>query len=90
LPSQPPGNLDLSGTERETTNKGVLRMSEQSGEILGAGSAAEPEPTGHEGPSHDAIARRAYEISQSDDAGTDDENWRRAEAELRDRPSASG
>jgi hypothetical protein len=31
----------------------------------------------------EAIARRAYEISQSHEAGSDDENWRRAEAELR-------
>ena len=29
------------------------------------------------------IARRAYEISQSDESGTDEENWRRAEEELR-------
>jgi hypothetical protein len=30
------------------------------------------------------IARRAYEISQSDTRGTDEENWWRAEHELRD------
>ena len=35
------------------------------------------EPTGEE------IAIRAYEISQSQDAGTADENWERAERELR-------
>jgi hypothetical protein len=29
------------------------------------------------------IARRAHEISQSDESGSDDENWRRAESELR-------
>jgi hypothetical protein len=34
-------------------------------------------------PSHDEIARRAYEISQSDEAGTPDEDWRRAERDLR-------
>jgi hypothetical protein len=28
------------------------------------------------------IARRAYEISQSDDAGTSEENWERATREL--------
>ena len=32
---------------------------------------------------HDAIARRAYEISQTDEAGTPEENWQRAERELR-------
>jgi hypothetical protein len=31
------------------------------------------------------IARRAYEISQSEEGGTAEENWRRAEAELRRR-----
>jgi len=30
------------------------------------------------------IAERAYLISQSDDAGTDEENWLRAERELRE------
>jgi hypothetical protein len=29
------------------------------------------------------VRRRAYEISQSDEAGTDDENWARAESEIR-------
>lgn len=32
----------------------------------------------------EAIARRAYEISQGDDAGTSEENWQRAERELRE------
>jgi hypothetical protein len=30
------------------------------------------------------IAKRAYEISQSDQAGTPEENWERAERELRE------
>jgi hypothetical protein len=30
------------------------------------------------------IAKRAYEISQSDQAGTSEENWERAERELRE------
>jgi hypothetical protein len=38
----------------------------------------------HEHVNDEAVARRAYEISQSHEAGSDDENWRRAEAELRD------
>jgi hypothetical protein len=29
------------------------------------------------------IARRAYEISQSEESGSDEDNWRRAEEELR-------
>jgi hypothetical protein len=36
----------------------------------------EPEVTEEE------IARRAYDISQSDESGTDEENWLRAEREL--------
>jgi Protein of unknown function (DUF2934) len=33
--------------------------------------------------SREEIARRAYEIAQSEAAGSDEENWLRAEAELR-------
>ena len=33
-----------------------------------------------------AVARRAYEISQSDESGTPEENWARAERELRGEP----
>lgn len=38
-------------------------------------------------PTDDEVARRAYEISQSAEAGTADENWARAEAELRQPPA---
>lgn len=34
------------------------------------------------------IARRAYEIFESEDSGTDQENWFRAEQELRSRLDA--
>lgn len=38
----------------------------------------------------EAIERRAYEISQGEDAGSVEENWRRAEEELRGpRPSGA-
>ena len=33
----------------------------------------------------DAIAQRAYELSQTNDSGTDEQNWLRAERELRSR-----
>lgn len=33
--------------------------------------------------SHDMIARRAYEISQSHECGSDHDNWCRAERELK-------
>ena len=39
-------------------------------------------------PSVEAIRRRAFEISQGPDAGTPEENWLRAEEELR-RPGVS-
>jgi hypothetical protein len=32
---------------------------------------------------HEMIAERAYHISESGEGGTDEENWHRAEAELR-------
>jgi hypothetical protein len=32
---------------------------------------------------YEAVARRAYEISRSGEGGTDEENWLRAEAEMR-------
>jgi hypothetical protein len=36
---------------------------------------------------HDAVAQRAYEISQSDQAGAAEENWRRAQDELSAEPA---
>jgi len=33
---------------------------------------------------HEMIARRAFEISLTDEAGTPEENWQRAERELRE------
>ena len=33
--------------------------------------------------SHDEIARRAYELAHGEHAGTDEENWLRAEQQLR-------
>jgi hypothetical protein len=40
-------------------------------------AAAAPEVT------YEMIAERAYHISQSGEGGSDEENWHRAEAELR-------
>ena len=40
-------------------------------------------PGQRKAPTHEQIARRAYEISQSGRGGTQDENWFRAERELR-------
>jgi hypothetical protein len=38
----------------------------------------------------DEIARRAYELAHGDEAGSDEENWLRAERELRSRSATSG
>jgi hypothetical protein len=57
-------------------------MSEPSSEEIGRD--AEPGEIGDE-----SIAKRAYEISQRDDAATSEENWQRAEHELRDDAAAS-
>jgi hypothetical protein len=40
--------------------------------------------------SQEEIARRAYEIAHGDDAGSPEENWLRAESELRGRSTTSG
>lgn len=36
-----------------------------------------------DGDDDEPVRRRAYELSQGEDAGTPEENWRRAEEELR-------
>jgi len=44
-----------------------------------------PIPQGDEaGDREERIRRRAYEISQQEDAGTPEENWQRAEREVAD------
>jgi hypothetical protein len=45
--------------------------------VEGASEATQGRPA-----NEDAIKRRAYEISQSESAGTPEENWQRAEREL--------
>ena len=48
-------------------------------------NAQMPEETDSPEPiTRERIAERAYLISQSDQAGTDEENWLRAEQELRE------
>jgi hypothetical protein len=43
-----------------------------------------PIPETDPGDREERIRRRAYEISQQEDAGTPEENWQRAERELAD------
>jgi hypothetical protein len=40
--------------------------------------------------SEDEIARRAYEISQSAECGSDEDNWHRAQRELRETINGTG
>ena len=46
-------------------------------------------PKKTEGPTREEIAHRAYEISLTSEAGTDEENWHRAERELLDRKGSA-
>jgi hypothetical protein len=48
-------------------------------------TSGEPQDPDDSQPSRAEIAQRAYELAQGDDAGSDVENWLRAERELRDR-----
>ena len=48
-----------------------------------APAASSQSTTARRQPTHEQIARRAYEISQSPEARSPEENWFRAERELR-------
>jgi hypothetical protein len=61
---------------RTTTRKSTRRV-------------AAPE-TAEQPVSREEIARRAYEIAHGPEAGSDEENWLRAEQELRSRAGSSG
>jgi hypothetical protein len=41
-------------------------------------------------PTHEQIAQRAYELSQNDGAAGEEDNWHRAERELRGEPELDG
>jgi len=45
---------------------------------------SDPDPGPAPDDREERIRRRAYEISQQEDAGTPEENWQRAERELTD------
>jgi hypothetical protein len=49
------------------------------------GNSRTSTPTSGQQPTHEQIARRAYEISKSGTGGTPEANWYRAERELRAR-----
>ena len=50
-----------------------------------------PDDSDHHEPTHEEIARRAYEISLRDEAARNaEENWHQAERELREERGQSG
>jgi hypothetical protein len=61
---------------KETKTESMATEKPTTGDVTSRKAAA-PEIT------QEMIAERAYHISQSGEGGTDEENWHRAEAELR-------
>jgi hypothetical protein len=62
---------------KETKTESMATEKPTTGDVTSRKAAA-PEIT------HETIAERAYHISQSGEGGTHEENWHRAEAELRE------
>lgn len=58
-------------------------MTRQESEEIAGGEEAAPETVAADEVTEELIRRRAYEISQGEDAGTPEENWRRAEQDVR-------
>jgi hypothetical protein len=82
-PGYPAGD-ELQETEQGETN--ATTPSDEQGAAAGDETtmASDTEQGGGEGDMNlDAIRRRAWEISQGDQAGTAEENWLRAEREIR-------
>ena len=75
---EPPKRRARSATSSEGAAAGGAGAKRSSTRRAKA-AAAEP---GRE-PTHEEIAQRAYEISQSGEGGSDADNWHRAERELR-------
>jgi len=89
-PGYPPGDQATEEAQQQgDTQDGAGRHDdEQTSDAMDAsGAMLDTEMGGGEGDLESAneemIRRRAYEISQGPDAGTADENWARAEREVR-------
>ena len=88
-PGYPPGDQATEEAQQQgDTQDGGRRDEEQTSDAMDAsGAMLDTEMGGGEGDLESAneemIRRRAYEISQGPDAGTADENWARAEREVR-------
>jgi Protein of unknown function (DUF2934) len=67
----------------ETGDEEVSAVGENEGDIPEPGSGALEFMYGDDGDDDEPVRRRAYELSQGEDSGTPEENWLRAEEELR-------
>jgi hypothetical protein len=80
-PGYPAGD-EMQETEQGETNESSSGDAAQA--MAGDETMGDAEQGGGEGDMNlEAIRRRAWEISRGDDAGTDEENWLRAEREIR-------
>jgi hypothetical protein len=79
-PGYPAGD-EVQETEQGETNDATPGQQQASAddEIVSEGEQA----PGDDDPNLETIRRRAWEISQGPDAGSDEENWVRAEREVR-------
>lgn len=89
-PGYPPGDQATEEAQQgdDARNRDAKGDQGQTSDAMDAsGAMLDTEMGGGEGDvdstSEDLIRRRAYEISQGPDAGTADENWARAEREVR-------
>jgi len=76
------------GTKKPTTPKATTKKAAApEKEAVGTKKPTTPKATTKKAAApeitQEMIAERAYDISQSGEGGTDEENWHRAEAELR-------
>lgn len=89
-PGYPPGDRATEEAQQgDDTRNGDAKddRGQTSDAVDASGAMLDTEMGGGEGDlesaNEDLIRRRAYEISQGPDAGTADENWARAEREVR-------
>jgi hypothetical protein len=70
----------MSEPRTRSPRKTAAKIPTSESTLRGNGATEEP---ADRAPSHDEIAARAHEIAHGPDGGSDDENWLRAEQELR-------
>jgi hypothetical protein len=85
LPRSPHLNQGRISTMAKTTKNGKIGTEVKAAKITTVRNTAVPPKAAapKRDITHDMIAKRAYEISQSPGRGSDLDNWNRAERELR-------